>query len=260
MTGNLMGSFFLSLKTTTWTLLALIVLFFVGSYMMPVYRDVFGPMNSSILLQWAVEIGSRRFTLTWWFFGSVSALVLLTINTIACSIQAVKGRWTCEDLLLRISPQVIHIGFLFILLSHLIGALNGYRMSGILPEGSFGRLPEGRAIYLREVHTKVDDAGYLTDWSAEIYLFEYNERVMVGIIGPNRPLFYKGTGVYLKNIGLEAGNSAVIMVNKDPGAVWALVGAVVFMIGSVLLLTLKWKKTRPAKTAPAHEPGGVLFL
>ena len=32
------------------------------------------------------------------------------------------------------------------------------------------------------------------------------------------------------------------MVNKDPGAIWALVGSVLFMLGSITLLALKWKK------------------
>ncbi len=238
----IMKDFFISLKTTVWTLVALIALFFIGSYMMPAYREVFGPMNSALLFEWAAEAGARHLWQTWWFFASVAALVILTINTLVCSIQTVKGRWTRRDFLLRISPQIIHIGFLFILLAHLMGAVWGYRLSGVMPEGAFARLPEDRGLYLREIRAKVDDAGYLTDWSAEVYVFEDGKRVKAGMLGPNSPLFYKGTGVYLKSLAFEAGPSAVLMVNKDPGAIWALVGAVLFAAGSVILLVIKWEK------------------
>lgn len=244
-----MRSFFLSLKTTTWTLLALILLFLVGAYMMPRYRDVFGPMNSLLLLQWAAEIGSRHPVLTWWFFGSIIALVTLTINTIVCSVQAVKGRWSRAEFLLRVSPQVIHIGFLLILFAHLIGAVQGYRISGVLPKGAIAGLPEGRALYLREIYTRVDNAGYLMDLSAEVYLFEDNNKVKVGVIGPNRPLFYRGAGVYLNGLGFKEGDSAIIMVTKDPGSTWALAGAIVFMIGSILLLAVKRQKAWLGRSA-----------
>ncbi len=64
--------------------------------------------------------------------------MLLTVNTLVCSLQAVRGRWSREDFLLRISPQIVHIGFLFILLAHLLGAGSGYKVSGMLPEGGLG--------------------------------------------------------------------------------------------------------------------------
>jgi hypothetical protein len=32
------------------------------------------------------------------------------------------------------------------------------------------------------------------------------------------------------------------MVNRDPGAIWALAGSVLFMIGTAIILALRWKK------------------
>src|SRR5512142_2175139 len=159
-----MKNFFLSLKTTVWTLFALVCLFFVGSSMMPAYRDVFASMNDDILLRWAENIAADSLWATWWFFAAVAALALLTTNTIACSIQAVRGRWTRADFLLRISPQVIHAGFLFILLAHLLGAGWGYKVSGMLMQGSAARLPEGRALFLHAVRAEVDARGMPTGW------------------------------------------------------------------------------------------------
>lgn len=239
-----MKNFFLSLKTTVWTLLAMIGLFFIGAYMMPVHRDVFGPMNDLLLFQWIERIAAGNPWQTWWFFASIAALVLLTINTIVCSIQAVIGRWSRRNFLLRIAPQVIHIGFLFILLAHLLGAGWGYRLSGFMPQGTLAQgLPEGRALHLVEVRVDVSDAGFPTDWSASVVLYEKGVNVKAGVLGPNRPLFYKGMGVYLKNIDFRRGPAAILMVNRDPGAIWALVGGILFMLGSTVLLVLKLKET-----------------
>ncbi len=240
---NLMKSFFLSLKTTVWTLLALVCLFFIGSYMMPMHREIFGPMNDRLLFHWIGDVASEQVWPTWWFFGALAALVPLTINTIVCSLQAIKGRWSRKDFLLRIAPQAVHMGFLFMLLAHLLGAGWGYKLSGMLAEGMMATgLPENRALYLRELRAEADASGFPRGWSAEVYLFENNQRVKTGTLGPNRPLFYKGMGIYLKSFELQPRPAALLLVAKDPGAIWALAGGILFILGSVTLLVLKWKK------------------
>lgn len=236
-----MKNFFFSLKTTVWTLFALVCLFFVGSYMMPAHQEVFSSMNDQILLQWVNNTASGNVGQTWWFFAALAGLVLLTINTLACSLQAIKGRWSREDFLLRISPQIIHAGFLFILLAHLLGAGWGYKLSGMMPEGGYAPLPDNMALRLQVIHVTTDERGYMRDWAAEALIYENNEQVKTGILGPNKPLFYKGVGIYLKSLDFERGPAALLVVARDPGAVWAFVGGVLFMLGSLTLLALKWK-------------------
>jgi len=237
-----MKNFFLSLKTTVWTLFALVCLFFIGSYMMPVHREVFTPMNEDILFRWVRDTASRNVGATWWFFAALAGLALLTVNTIVCSIEAVRGRWSRADFLLRISPQAMHVGFLFILLAHLLGAGWGYKLSGMMPEGAFAPLPDELALRLHQVRVQTDDRGFMRDWAAEVSLYENNRLVKSGTLGPNKPLFYGGTGVYLKSPDFEQGPAAHLVIAKDPGAAWALVGGVLFLLGSVTLLVLKWKK------------------
>ena len=69
-----MKNFFLSLKTSVWTLSVLISLFFIGSYMMPVHREVFASMNDDILFSWVGTAASDNLWYTWWFFGALAAL------------------------------------------------------------------------------------------------------------------------------------------------------------------------------------------
>ncbi len=237
-----MKNFFLSLKTTVWTLLVLICVFFVGSYMMPAHREIFGAMNDRLLFAWADEFALSHPWETAWFFASLACLVLLTINTLVCSIQAVRGRWSRRDFLLRIAPQIVHAGFLCILLAHLLGAASGYRLSGTVPEGAFVRLPENRTLHLQAVRVDLGPSGYPRDWSADIEVFEADRPVAAGSLGPNAPLFFRGVGFYLKSFDFEQGPVALLMVTKDPGAFWALAGSVLFALGAVMILVLKWKK------------------
>jgi hypothetical protein len=238
-----MIKFFLSLKTTVWTLLALICLFFVGSYMMPAHREVFAPMNEDLLFHWATGAASGNLWYTWWFFAALAALMLLTLNTVMCSVQAIGEKWSRADFLLRVSPQIVHLGFLFILLAHVLGAGWGYKLSGTMPEGAYARLPEDKALYLKEIRVETDANGYLKNWTAEAEVFENNKRVMVGTLGPNKPLFYKGVGVYVKNLNFENGPAALLVIARDPGMKWALAGGLLFILGSMMLLVLKWNKT-----------------
>lgn len=237
-----MKEFFLSLRTTVWTLLALICLFFAGAAVMPANRDVFGPMNELLLFRWMTTVARERPWLTWWFFAALVLLALLAVNTIVCSIQAVRERWSRADALLRISPQIVHLGFLCILLAHLLGAGWGYRLSGALPVERSARLPDDRVLYLHDLRPQIDPQGNLAGWAAEVFLFEGDRRVAGGVLGPNRPLFYRGMGVYLKSFDLQERPVAYLMVNRDPGAAWALAGGILFTIGSVLLLALKWQR------------------
>jgi cytochrome c biogenesis protein ResB len=237
-----MKNFFLSLKTTVWTLVVLVCLFFVGSYMMPAHREVYASMNEDNLFRWVQHVASGSLSSTWWFFAVLAGLALLTVNTLVCSFQAVRGKWTGADFLFRISPQVIHAGFLFILLAHLLGAGWGYKLSGMMPEGNYVPLPENLELRLYRINVRTDERGFMTDWSADVSLYENGNEVKAGSLGPNTPLFYGGTGVYLKSLNFDRGPSAILMIAKDPGAVWALVGGVLFMLGSVTLLALKWKK------------------
>jgi len=235
-----MTNFFLSLKTAVWTLFGLICVFFAGSYLMPAHREIFGPMNDRLLFNWVREAGADNPWQTWWFFAALAGLILLTVNTVVCSLHAIGEKWSRRDFLLRVSPQIIHIGFLFILLGHLLGAGWGYKLSGGIPQGAYARLPEDRTLYLKELRSTAD--GPMTEWVADVYLFEKGERVKTGTLGPNKPLFYRGAGIYLKGLDFDAGPVGLILVAKDPGAAWALAGGILFTLGSMILLMLKWKK------------------
>jgi cytochrome c biogenesis protein ResB len=240
-----MKNFFLSLRTTVWTLLAFIAVFFAGSYLMPLHREVFAPLNGMLLFSWLSRVAAGEPGSTWWFFLSLALLVLLTINTIVCSLQAIRGRWAREDFLTRIAPQIVHIGLLLILCAHLLSAGWGYRLSGMLPEGASAQIPGNRVLQLQKLQVFSDDAGSVRDWRADVAVFRNGERVAAGTLAPNRPLFHEGTGIYLRSFDLERVPAAFLLVHRDPGALWALAGGIAFIIGGVIVVAIQWKRTTP---------------
>ncbi len=227
-----------SLRTAVWLLVGLIVFLLAGSLIMPARPDRYAGMNSQLLFDWLA--GEWRNPVHFWFLLVLVLLSLLTLNTLVCSVDSVLRRLTRREFLLRISPQLMHVGFLFILLAHLLSSGWGFKAEGVLAKGATGVLPTGQRVTLRTLDMEFHPSGMPRNWWADVELTGADGTVESGRIGPNRPLFHKGVGVYLKNLTtLRNAPAAQLYVSADPGALWALVGAVIFTVGNGIVLGLR---------------------
>jgi hypothetical protein len=227
--------FFLSLRTAIWLLLALIVLFLFGALVMPV-REEFQGINALPLFLWLRESPPGA---SWWLLGSIAALSLLTANTLLCSIESIIRKRRSSQWLLIISPQVIHIGFLFMLLAHLVSSTGSFKGRAAVQEGAGVMLPGEVVLRVKAIEVLTGPGGFPTDWRAEVEYLSGDRRLREDYIGPNRPSFYRGLGVYIKDIRPGA---ALIEVSREPGAPWSLAGGVLFMAGTLALFFLKIRK------------------
>jgi hypothetical protein len=230
--------FFLSLRTALWLLMALLCLLLYGSVIMPMNEE-FQALRTVPLFQWMEE---NPFSMTWWLWAAIGLLSLLTANTLLCSIDSVKKKKSARQWMLVLSPQIVHIGFLFILLAHLLSGYSSFRGTAVVYENSGLNLPNGNDVLFKKIDVYMDPRGYMKDWSAEVEYFKSGTSVGTDSIKPNSPSFLDGLGIYIKDIQLQPYPVAMIEVSKDPGAIWALVGGVLFMAGMVTLLFLKIKK------------------
>ena len=144
--------------------------------------------------------------------------------------------------MLVISPQVVHIGFLFILLAHLLSSYSSFRGTAVVYENAGLRLPNGNDVLFKRIDADTDPMGYIKDWSADVEYFRANRSLRSDRIRPNSPSFQDGLGIYIKTVQLRPYPLAMIEVSKEPGAVWALIGGMLFMLGMITLLLLKIKK------------------
>jgi hypothetical protein len=234
---------FLSLRTTLWLLISLFCLFVFGAILMPA-RAEFEQLYMQPLFAWMIN---NSFMITWWLWGCVAILAFLTANTIACSIESLVRRRSARQWLLIISPQVVHIGFLFILLAHFLSSYGGYKATAFAYQNTVLSLPNGVEVMFKDLRADISPAGYITDWSANVQYFEEGRHLRDDVIMPNSPSFVKGLGIYIKTVRAAPFPVAFIEISREPGAVWALLGAVFFISGMIILLLLKIRREDAAR-------------
>lgn len=230
--------FFLSLRTAIWMLFALLCILFYGSLLMPV-KEEFQTLHAVPLFQWMTE---NPLGVVWWLWAAIGVLSLLTANTLFCSIESVLKKRGAKNLLLVLSPQVIHIGFLFVLLAHLLSSYGSSRDTGFVTKGSAVTLADGTTVRFEEITAEADLSGYISDWSAEISYLREGARFRSDVIKPNSPSFQGGFGIYIKTVRFQPFPVALIEVGRDPGALWALIGGILFLAGMSTLLALKIRR------------------
>jgi len=235
--GMILLDFFKSLRTAIWLLIVLLGLMLYGSFVMP--EEIYGALNSMPLFRWIKE---ASIFYSWWLVLSIVVLSVLTINTIICSFEAVIRRWDRKKLLLIISPQIMHIGFLLILVAHLYSSSGGMREMARAFEGSLFELSPNESFRVKEIKVFSGAEGFVSDLRMDIEYIKDGEVIKRDYIAPNKPSLHSGFGIYIKDAQEFPMRVALIEVSKEPGAIWALAGGVVFFIGNVLLLILKMKR------------------
>ncbi len=230
--------FFLSLRTTLWLIFMLLSLLLYGSLIMP-SKEEFQTLHVVPLFQWMAD---NPLVVVWWLWAAVGVLSILTANTLFCSVESVLKKTGAKNMLLVISPQVIHIGFLFVLLAHLLSSYGSFKETGFVAKGTAIPLSDGTSVLFEEINADIDSSGYVSDWHAGISYLREGVRLKSDVIRPNSPSFHGGFGIYIKTVRFQPFPVALIEVSRDPGALWALIGGILFLAGMTTLLALKVKR------------------
>jgi len=222
-----------SIKTASVLTALLMVTLLAGAVSMPLSEE-YGSMNGSPLFSWLLE---KPLSLTWWLWLGIVLLLFTVINTIVCTAQAILRKGEGKDWVLRLSPQIIHMGFCLIMLAHLLSSYAGFHGYVFMREGNAIRLDSQSSITLSKIDYRLN-SGHITEMSARIDLIKGDDRKRY-IISPNNPVFHEGFGIYIQRISFRGGPSALIEISRDPGALWALGGGVLFLIGTIALTLRK---------------------
>jgi hypothetical protein len=232
---NLLNIFF-SLRTTLWLLGFSLVMLFAGAFIMPAH-DEFQALHSSPLFEW---IQNQPLKVTWWLWGLIGILSVLTVNTLLCSIESIINKRKVTQWLLLISPQIIHVGFLFILLAHLLSGLGSSQVMAAAGEGSEVKLSGGDTVLrVGDINMKYDSYGYLTDWDVSVEYLSDGNVLHRDIIRPNQPSTRMGFNINVRDLRPYPVEAVLLQINREPGALWALIGGILFTLGIVTLILLK---------------------
>jgi len=189
-------------------------------------------INDIHLFAW---LSQSPFADSWWLWATIVLLALLALNTILCSIESLRLKFRRDKFFRLIVPQVMHLGFLLIVLAHLFSAYGGFKAQLAVREGDAIGFPGGGRVQVANLQAEAGPMGMPSDFSAVI-MAEGDQGVTVR---PNHPAFYRGFGIYLKHVELFPERGAFIEVHREPGAGLALAGALLFTVGNLVLLGVR---------------------
>ena len=229
-------NFFLSLRTSLWLLGLLLLLFFAGAVIMPGSPE-FQDIHSVPLFQW---LRQQPAGVTWWLWGMIGVLAILAVNTLFCSAESLVTKQKISRFLLLISPQVIHAGFLFMLLAHLMSAAGASQELAAATEGSEVRISgDDTVVRVRDIDMDLDYYGYISGWKVDIEYMSGGKVLRSDTVRPNSPSVHMGYNINIKDLMAHPRKAVLLQINRDPGALWALTGGILFMAGIISLVILR---------------------
>jgi len=222
---------FLSLKTVFALFLACMAILFVGSLSLTSNLAFFSGIDETPLFVWLSNTG--KIGTIWWIYTLILLLVFLAVSTLLCTGEALIARFTMQRLFLKLSPQIMHIGVLFIMLGHLLTASMGFKSDVLIKKGETRAVTDGTGISLKEVTVWKDRNGYDTDWEAIFTWSQIGGEPREAAIRPARPSYFGDFGFYSKAVVISPEAAALIRVCRDPGAKWGLFGGMLLSLGGI---------------------------
>jgi cytochrome c biogenesis factor len=239
--------FFLSIKTYLWVTGLSIAVFLTGSLMIPNDLAYFSEINDMPLFIWLsrhMDAPQKLF----WIYLIIILMSLLWLSTLICSIDAVIKR-TRRNVIIRVlSPQILHLAILFVLLGHAVSAATGFKEDVSIKTGQ-SREVRGYNIRLEEIEFLNMPGENSTRWRVHLNIDGHEFS-----IEPAEPVFYKGTGFFIKSAQKKK-QKALIGLVHDPGTIWEVAGAIIFVIGAAGIFWTKMNETQPAVTLQGESNG-----
>jgi cytochrome c biogenesis factor len=228
---KLLTRLFLSLNTTFAVFFAFIIVAIIGSLSLVNNLAFFSGVDDVPLFSWLSTTHDLR--KTWWIYVMIAVLIVLAINTIFCTFAGLFKKLGRRNLILKISPQIMHIGVLFVMLGHLLTASIGFKADMNINKGEKKTVTGNIAVSVDDVKVKTDQNGYYTDWEAKLAWFENGQKKHERILRPVHPLYFGEFGLYIRSVTMEPETSVFIRVCRDPGALWALLGGALLLLGGL---------------------------
>jgi hypothetical protein len=197
-----------------------------------------GAINSMSLFAWLREV---PITVSWWLWITLVLLGLLAINTVLCSSETLWQRWGRSGVMALVAPQLLHAGFLLIVIAHLLSAMGSSLQQVAVEEMTLAALPDGIKFGVAAIEVAVSSQGMPVGFSAQLAP-DINKPAERITISPNHPWFSNGFGVYIKQAEAYPVKRALLEIHHEPGAAMALAGSMLFIVGNVLLVVIRSKR------------------
>lgn len=192
-------------------------------------------INAMPLLVWLREVPAG---VSWWLWLTLALLALLVVNTVFCSCETLWSRRGRGGWWVVLAPQLMHAGFLLIMLAHLLSAIGSELLQIEVQEGQLVTLPNGARFGVAGISVSSLPNGMPVAFSSELVTDLQNPAVRT-VISPNRPWFSGAYGVYIKQAEEYPLRRALLEAHREPGASTALAGTLLFVAGNILVLVFR---------------------
>ncbi len=235
-----------SLRFALWLLGGVMLFLAAGSFL----QGEGSAINEVALLTWLRKVPAAE---SWWLWAALVLLAMLALNTVLCSCDSLRVKWQRGSFLIRIAPQVMHLGFLLIVLAHLQSAYGGFKQAIQVTEGFTITFPDRSGVQIVGLDAQYGKMGMPTGMSATLR-YPVAGTMQTATISPNHPLFYQGHGIYLKDVALDPERAALVEIHKEPGAAVALAGALFFTAANLVLLAKRRGRDESYRSDVASMP------
>ncbi|MFZ4858735.1 MAG: cytochrome C biogenesis protein ResB [Desulfuromonadaceae bacterium] len=195
-------------------------------------------INSMPLFMWLRE---TPLSISWWLWAVLVLLALLALNTVLCSSETLWSRWGRGGWAALLAPQLMHAGFLLIVLAHLSSAVGSSFNAVTVGEMTLAALPDGSKFGVASISVVSSPRGMPLSFSSEL-VPDVNRPAERVVISPNHPWFHHGFGVYIKQAEAYPYKRALLEIHHEPGAAMALAGSLLFTIGNIILVAFRSKQ------------------
>ncbi len=218
---------------------------------------VFAPLNDVGLASWAATYGRHNWIHTAWFFLLLGLLALFCVNTFVCTTDRVWGlirarrRLTAGRFFFKLAPHLMHYGVILLLAGYLVSYAFAHVVAGrtLIPGAAMTLPGTDAAVAFSSISPVYYEGGRLDAFRdraiavrAELSLSDGN-RTETATLGLNRPVYFKGYGIFLKYFTPSRKGSVLlgrpridITVRRDPGVRVYLAGMALFTAGLLIYL------------------------
>jgi len=230
-----------SVQSTFW-LLGLASLFFVvGSAYFRFENKILPQLNFHLVQDWAQRLGLAHPKLSWWFFALLFILLLLGINTFACSIDRLirllplRKKMPRFEFSVTITPTLVHLVFILVLCGHALSSFRGSVETVSCAPGQVVALPGGRSLQVLAVRFETHAgpaaiAGKLKGMSADLRFHtpEFDGDFTAAILSP---AYRAGFSFHLDSVDKYARTRELrLIIRRDPGFRLIIPGLVVIIL------------------------------
>lgn len=230
-----------SVQTTFWLLTLATLFFIIGTAYFRFEKQVLPQLNFHLIPDWAQQLGLAHPELSWWFFALLFILLLLGINTFACSIDrllrllSLFKRSAKLEFAVTLTPTLIHLVFILVLCGHMLSSFTGSVEKVSCATGQTIALPGGRSLQVIAVrYTTYSQpaslAGRLKGMSADLRFRApgFNGEFTAAILSP---AYRAGYSFHLDSVDKYARTRELLLViRRDPGFRLILTGLVVIIL------------------------------